>query len=250
MLQFADTPSAIRARAVRNKVLQSLSPQQFELLRGHLTSVTFKKNETIHQPLSPAKAIYFIESGLISRTVQTRSDPPLEIAMEGNSGILGLCLLLGQSTALSQTITIVSASGLKISSDVLQGLLATLPSLREALMRHMHFLAVQTAAISLCNTRHLIDGRVPRWLAMASDCLGSDTIPVTHDLIAMLLGVRRPGVSEVLQALERNGTIEKARGAIKIKDPSRLLQQSCGCHRMVGERNFGPRAPIHSHLLP
>jgi CRP-like cAMP-binding protein len=212
--------------------------------------VAFRKNEIIHHAHSPAKAIYFIESGLVSRTVRTRSDAPLEIAMEGSSGVVGQCLLLGQATALNQTVAIVPASGLKITSDLLRGLFGEHPSLRDVLLRQTHSLAVQMASISLCNTKHLIDGRVPRWLVMASECLGSDMIPVTHDLIATSLGVRRPGVSEVLQTLELDGIIEKARGAIKIKDASRLLQQSCGCHRSVGERNFGPRGPIHAHLLP
>jgi CRP-like cAMP-binding protein len=190
----------------------------------------------------PARGIYFIESGVVARTTPSGTIAPFEVAMEGSSGVIGLSAVLGGTTVLHQTSAVVPVSALKIERDEIAHILADQASLRQALLRDVHLLNVQMAHLSLCNARHPIETRLPRWLMMAADRLSSGTIPVTQDLVASLLAVRRPGVTNELRKLHEGGIIAKSRGSIQILDQEKLSSRTCVCYGLIrdSESRFGP----------
>ncbi|MFL5039218.1 MAG: Crp/Fnr family transcriptional regulator, partial [Xanthobacteraceae bacterium] len=106
-------------------------------------------------------------------------------------------------------------------------------TLRQQLMNYVHALLVQQSQTVLCNARHPLMERLTRLLLLAHDRLDDDTIPLTHDLLSMMLGVRRAGITTALDRLERSGAVRKTRGALEIVDRARLEQTTCECYRII-----------------
>jgi hypothetical protein len=97
----------------------------------------------------------------------------------------------------------------------------------------VHFLLIQNSQFALCNARHELQERLSRWLLLTRDRLDGDVIPVTHDMLSMMLGVRRAGITEALAALEQVGAVRRTRGAIEIADRSVLERRACECYRII-----------------
>jgi CRP-like cAMP-binding protein len=247
--EHAAKSGATPARTVRNGLLRALSPDEFDFLKPHLKQVAFRKGTVIYAQGSRPVGLYFIESGLVSRSVFTREHAPFEIALEGKDGVLGLGVVFGLDSVIHQTTALTPVVALMLDVQAALPLLAERAFFRGVLLRHAHKLTAHMSHLTVCNTKHALQERVPRWLLAASERTGNDVIPITHDLIAALLGVRRPGVTEVLTKLEEDQIISKARGAVRILDAKRLALQSCGCERLIEESEARLATPAYSHLL-
>jgi CRP-like cAMP-binding protein len=122
---------------------------------------------------------------------------------------------------------------LRISARALSEALDESASLRRQLLNYVHVLLIQNAQAVLCNARHEVVERLARWLLLARDRLDDDLIPVTHDLLSMMLGVRRAGITDALALLERAGAIRRERGVVAISDRAALEQHACECYRII-----------------
>jgi len=100
-------------------------------------------------------------------------------------------------------------------------------------MNYLHALLVQESQTALCNVRHGLTERLTRLLLLARDRLNDDTIPLTHDLLSMMLGVRRAGITMALERLERSGAVQKRRGAVDIVNRSLIERRTCECYRII-----------------
>jgi CRP-like cAMP-binding protein len=252
MLLVTDRMTEISAsgHVIKNKFLQSLTPDEFEPLRSRLQLVSLPRRMVIHDDNKPIDAAYFIEGGVVSRVAQTRRDGAVEVAMIGNSGFVGLGIILGTNIALHRTVVMIPGTSLRVSSADLLEVMNKSPPIRERLLQYVHLLVSQKAQIALCNARHTIENRLARWLLMALDRLDSDTVPVTHELLAMLLGVRRPGVSDALKLFEAEGVVAKERGFLKVVARDKLQDRACVCYRHIAERSFWQNVPtLHRHRL-
>jgi CRP-like cAMP-binding protein len=221
---------------VRNLVLTTLAEAEFELLRPHLSPFELKRNAILHDLNKPVDSVYFIESGMLSRVARTQQDGPVEVAMVGRFGFVGVGAVLGMSGALLRTVVHVPGLALRIDATELQRIMREAPEIKDHLLRYVQLLMTQKAQVSLCHARHEIDKRVARWMLLARDRLQSDQLPVTHDLMASMLGVRRPGVSEALAALETGQVIRRSRGALHILDADKLQRASCECYKIIHDR--------------
>ncbi|MCP3459775.1 Crp/Fnr family transcriptional regulator [Bradyrhizobium sp. CCGUVB23] len=121
----------------------------------------------------------------------------------------------------------------RLKSRKNQQALAVLPVFRTVVHAYVASVLVQTAQSGACNTVHPLQQRLGRWLLLARDALQSDDIPLTHQVLAQLLGVRRAGVTESLILLRKEGLIEMMRGRLVIRDAFRLAQSSCPCWRLI-----------------
>jgi CRP-like cAMP-binding protein len=230
---------------VQNHFLATMAPADFEQLRPHLRAVELKRHAVIHETGKPVDAVYFVESGLVSRVARTQADGPVEVAMVGHFGLIGLAVVLGTMVALHRTVVQIPGLALRISAADLQAIMAKNPPIRDHLLRYVQLLMSQKAQVALCNAKHEIDKRLARWLLLAHDRVAGDHLPVTHDLLAMMLGVRRAGVSEALAVLEAKGVIAKSRGALKIVSHEALKAHACECYKIIEERFAWQRAMTH-----
>ena len=235
---------------VQNRFLATLSPADFDQLRPFLKVVELKRHAIIHEANKPVEAVYFVESGVISRVARTQADGAVEVAIVGRSGFVGLSVVLGTMIALHRTVVQIPGLALRISASDLQTIMADNPSIRDHLLRYVQLLMSQKAQVALCNAKHDIDQRLARWLLLAHERVSGNLLPVTHDLLASMLGVRRAGVTEALASLESRGVIAKTRGALKIVDRDALQASTCECYKIIDDRFSWQRAmTYYEHRL-
>ena len=237
-------------RAVRNTVLATLPEAEFELFRRHLNVVPLKRNAILQDALRAPDAAYFIESGVVSRVVSTVRDGPVEVAVVGKFGFVGVSLVLGTMQTIQRSVVRVPGYALRIEAAAFRDILQQSPATREHLLRYVQVLMAINAQIALCNARHEIGERVARWILLAQERIESDVVPVTHGMIASALGVRRPSVSKALAELDAKGIIEGARGAIRIRDIDGLRRNACECEGILRDRFRVFRdMPQHQHVM-
>jgi CRP-like cAMP-binding protein len=254
MLKFRDrvTEAPHKSSVAQNHFLATMPPADFEQLRPYLRLVELKRHTVIHETNKAVDAVYFVESGLISRVARTQADGAVEVAMVGRFGLVGLSVVLGTMVALHRTVVQIPGLALRISAPDLQAIMARNPAIRDHLLRYVQVLMSQEAQVALCNAKHEIDKRLARWLLLAHDRVAGNLLPVTHDLLAMTLGVRRAGVSEALAGLEAKGVVAKSRGALKIVSREALKANACECYKIIEERFAWQRAMkrYEHHLDP
>lgn len=235
---------------VQNAVLATLPEAEFALLRPHLKPVALKRNEILHDALRYPEAAYFIESGVVSRVARTLKDGPVEVAVVGRFGFVGVSVVLGTMQTIQRSVVRVPGRALRIDAEVLRNILQQSPRTQEHLLRYVQLLMALKAQIALCNARHEIGQRVARWILLAQDRIGGEVVPVTHGLIASALGVRRPGVSKALAGLEKKGVINGSRGHIRILDIEGLRRGACECEKILRDRFRAFRdMPHHHHMV-
>lgn len=245
-----ETEDALKENVVRNTILATLPPPLFDKLRPHFKVVELRRRAVINEANKPVDAVYFIESGVISRVARTQEDGSVEVAMVGKYGFVGVSVLLGTMTALHRTIVQIPGQALRISASDLQAVMAETPAIKDHLLRYVQLLMNQKGQVSLCNAKHEIDKRLARWLLLAHDRVDGSELPVTHELLATMLGVRRPGVTEALAELEQSGIVARARGVLRVLDPDALKSRVCECYRLIEDRFASQRGlPHFEHRL-
>ena len=182
-------PSASAAR--HNQLLASLKAADLALLRPALRPVELPLMTVLEEAGEPVKDVYFFQSGFAS--VVTGDKIPIEIGLIGREGMTGLCIVMHDDRSVNRTFMQAGGTALTLSADRLRMALLDSPSLRASLLRYTHAFTVQTSQTALVNGRAKIEARLARWLLMAHDRFDHAPFPFTHNFIAMMLGVRRPG---------------------------------------------------------
>lgn len=238
--------SYVRIEPVRNMLLAKLTEFEFEALRPFLENVELRSKDVIQQPGKSAEAVYFIESGIVSRVVQTPSDGPMETAMVGRYGFVGASVVLGFELTLQRAVVLLPGRALRIAAEDLSRVMVQMPSIREHLLRYISVLLMMKAQVSLCNAKHDTPQRAARWLLSACDRLDTNRLMLTQSALASMLGVRRTSIATALKRFESQGFVQQERGCLSIIDPDGLKQSVCECYRIVDER-FAPLRAMKSH---
>lgn len=207
--------------STRNGLLAALSPDDSDLLRPSLERVSLQSREVLIEANKPVEHVYFIEEGLSSTVV---ADGHAEIGMVGREGCVGVCVLLGADQSPHQTFMQIGGEALRIAAKPLQLAMDRSPSLRTMLLRYAHVFLIQTGQTAHANARYVIEERLARWILMACDRLEGEGVSLTHELLALMLGVRRPGVTNALHVLEGARIIRASRGHLTVLDRSRLAK--------------------------
>ena len=236
---------------VQNRLLAGLAPGSFERLRPLLQPVALKRRAILQDYHHPIEHIYFIERGVASLLVRTQRDGPVEIAMVGRLGFVGVAAVLGMQRSPNRCLMSVPAYALRIALSDLQCAMQRDPEIRQQLFNYIHALLVQNAQTTLCSARHSLEERLSRWLLLAADRLDDRVIPVTHDMLSVILGVRRASVTTTLAELERSDGLVKLRGAIDLRDRTVLERRTCECYQIISsEYGHLNRNGFHEHCFP
>jgi CRP-like cAMP-binding protein len=218
----------------RNLLLQILPPRDYELLSRKLERVALTPRRVLQHAHVPIEHLYFIEDGLVSVLASTGDRNPVEVRLIGREGVVGSAALLGARVSPLRYFVQIGGSALRIGVDDLAGAMAESPQLRAVLHGHLHAALMQSSQSTACSLRHSLLQRLARWLLTAQERAGRDDIPITQDLLARSLGVRRASVSEVFKPLEGRGIFARERGLIRILDRARLEEIACRCYRIMG----------------
>ena len=201
-----------------NKLLSSLSTSDFDLLAPHLESVTLGLRKMLEKPNKRIEAVYFPETGFASVVAVQRGGKEVEVGLIGREGMTGLPIVLGNHRSPHATYIQASGKGHSIPSSELRQAIQASASLRDALLKFVQAFGVQTTHTAICNARSKMDVRLARWLLMAQDRIQADQLPLTHEFLSLMLGVRRAGVTVALNTLRERKLISYRRGEITIND--------------------------------
>jgi CRP-like cAMP-binding protein len=177
--------------------------------------------------------VYFMERGFAS-VVSEASDSMIEVGLIGPEGMTGLAVVHGAETTPFSTFVQSSGAAFRVEADRLREALGRSQFLRGLLMRYARAFAIQLASTASANGRLLLEERLARWLLMVSDRAGS-SFQVTHEFLAGMLAVRRPGVTRALQDLESKGLIHAMRGSVAIIDRPGLIVYTKGAYGLAEE---------------
>ena len=218
-----------------NKLLASLSSDDFNLLEPHLESVTLGLRKYLERPNRRIEAAYFPEAGFASVVAVQSSGKEVEVGLIGREGMTGLPIVFGNHRSPHATYIQAPGTGKCISATELRKATQASLSLRDSLLKFVQAFGVQTTHTAVSNAQSRLDVRLARWLLMAHDRIGDDTLALTHEFLSLMLGVRRPGVTEALHALREHGLISYGRGLITVEDRK-------GMERTAGEAYGTPEA--------
>jgi CRP-like cAMP-binding protein len=228
-------PQQVRAMQQRpsfsskNRILSRLSADDKALLRPDLEPVELAMRQVLEVPNKPIKHSYFIEYGLAS-VVASNGHKQLEVGLIGCEGMTGLPIVLGNDRSPNENFMQVPGNGLRIAADKLREAIARSRSLELALLGFAHEFMNQTARTALSNGTATLEERLARWLLMANDRLKGNEVPLTHEFLSLMLGVRRAGVTVALHYLEQRALISLARKQIVITDRKGLKAAANGTY--------------------
>jgi CRP-like cAMP-binding protein len=218
---------------IDNKLLASLSTSDFDLLEPHLVPVTLGIRKPLEKPNKRIDAVYFPESGFAS-VVAVQRGKQVEVGLIGREGMTGLPIVLGNHRSPHSTYVQAPGKG-SIPSKELRNATRSSLTLRDSLLKYVQAFGVQTTHSAISNAQSRMDIRLARWLLMAHDRVGADVLPLTHEFLSLMPAVRRPGVTDALNALRKLGLISYQRGQITVRDRK-------GLERMAGESYGTPEA--------
>ncbi|WP_457155647.1 Crp/Fnr family transcriptional regulator [Mesorhizobium sp. P5_C1] len=213
----------LQQSTIRNRLLASLSPDDFTLVRPHLEAVSFEVREHLFIAEQRIGHVTFPEYGIASIVADT-GEGRFEVGMVGSEGLVGIPIVLGVDRSPHTCLVQATGEAFRIGAGELQTAMDQSPTLRALLLRFVHTFSVQVSQTAYANAGYSTEERLARWLLMTHDRLEQDDMPITHEFMSIMLGTRRPGVTLAVQMLEGVGAIRATRGRITMRDREKLEQ--------------------------
>src|SRR5919197_173548 len=221
-----DRPSA-------NRLLAALPRAEYLRLLPHLEPVSLAFRQSLYAAHTPIPYVWFIERGVVSVFRITQEGALIELAMIGHEGMVGLPVFLGTGGMLSQALVQIPVTGLRMPAPVFRREVRADSPLHDLLHRYTRSYINQVVQGMVCNLVHSIAQRCARWLLLTHDRVDADQFPLTQQLLAQMLGVRRASVGTVASTLQKAGLIRYSRGVITILDRPGLEAAACECYRII-----------------
>lgn len=218
---------------IGNRILAALSEEDLGELRPHLERVALSPGQTLLQPDVLIQYVYFPQHGLVSLVHRLEDGGVVQTGLVGSEGMVGALAPLGASTFSGEAMVQIGGAALRMRAPALRVVVALRPAVRDLLLRYVQALFAQVTQSVACNSRHTLHRRLARWLLMAHDFVDLNELPMTHEFLATMLGVRRAGVTEGMALLREAGLIDAARRKVVILDRPGLERTSCECYGIV-----------------
>jgi CRP-like cAMP-binding protein len=217
----------------QNHLLAALSSAEQERIYPHLRLVPMPLGKVLYESGDVLRHVYFPTDSIVSLLYVLANGSSAEIAVVGNEGLIGVALFMGGETTPSRAVVQSSGHAYRLAGQKLKAEFRRNGELQLLLLRYTQALITQMAQTAVCNRHHSVDQQLCRWLLLSLDCLTSNQLHMTQELIANMLGVRREGVTEAAGKLQKLGVIEYSRGHITVLDRPRLEQLCCECYAVV-----------------
>jgi CRP-like cAMP-binding protein len=217
-----------------NRVLSALSRDDWNLLHPRLQRIDLPLRKQLESRNKRIDHVYFLDRGIASVVANGSGHSGIEIGIIGREGVTGLAVLMGADRSPHETYMQVAGADQRITTASLRDALSQSESLQRTLLRQGYAFTIQTAQTALANGRHTIEERLARWLLMADDRVDGEELPLPHEFLALMLGVRRPGVTVALKRLQSDGVIKAKRGGVVIRDRVGLEERANGAYEMPG----------------
>jgi CRP-like cAMP-binding protein len=221
--------------SARNHLLSALPAAEFAMLRQELIAIPLSHKQILHEINTPIDYVYFVERGLISVLTVLSGGLTSEVGIIGPEGLVGVAALLGAEASAQRVIVQVPGTAWRMDVAACKAAFDRRPNFHQIVLRFIDQFLNHSAQTAACNLLHSAQQRCARWLLMASVRTQSDTVPMTHESLSSMLGIRRTGITAIAGALQRSGLIQYHRGRITITDRDGLETTACECYRLDRE---------------
>src|SRR6266540_557344 len=217
-------------RNFQNRLLGSMPEADRLLLEPHMSFVDLPLKMRLESPHTPIESCFFLSEGIASVVATGRNGKTIEVGLIGREGMTGSVAILGSTQSPDAIFMQVAGHGHQISIRHLKEAMWKSPGLSEILTKFIYSFMVQTSQTALVNGRATIDERLARWLLMAHDRMSAPKFHITHEFLSLMLGVRRPSVTDALHLLESRGLIRSSRNEVIVRDRSGLEAAAAWCY--------------------
>jgi CRP-like cAMP-binding protein len=232
-LKLPNHNSAEKLSRPRNVILARLPEEEYAALARFLTPIDLTLGMQLSEPNTPIEYIYFLNHGLVSTDALTEKGESVEVGVIGREGFSGLPALLDQPQMSHSVVIQGIGEGLRIRSSIVREEFLKGGELRRMVHSFTYLQLLQVSQSVLCNRMHEVDARLSRWLLTSADRMESESLNLTQEFLAQMLGVQRSTVTVAAGDLQRAGMIGYSRGKINILDRPRLAKVACECYEIV-----------------
>ena len=225
----------------RNRLLLALPPRDLKQLMPELEHVPCHREQVLMDADGALDHVYFPDSGVISVLAVYADGSAIEMATIGREGYTGVQAAFGAKTSSARFLVQIPGSAAKISRLAFTRAMQAMPSFRSLTYAYVQSFLEQIMISVACNGAHSLKQRLARWLLMMRDRSDDEVLQITHNLLAEMLGVQRPTITNAAQQLEHAGLIARGRREVTILNRQGLTEASCECYQLV-------RARITHHL--
>jgi CRP-like cAMP-binding protein len=218
---------------VHNRLLACLSAEDHALISSQLVQIDLERGRLLYDPGDRIDHVYFPHDGVISLMTLMENGAAIESATIGCEGALGLMAAVAPRQSLSRAIVQTPTRAARVRADHLHEAWEKSPRIRDLFDRHNEALfgyAIQSVA---CNALHSVEARFCRWLLTCHDRISNDTVALTQEFLADMLGVQRTTVTAIARGLQAKGAIRYRRGVVDIIDRGVLEQLACECYGVI-----------------
>ena len=220
----------------RNRLLLALPESDLKQLQPDLEYIECKREQVLVDADSSLDHVFFPDSGVISVVAVYPDGSIIEMATIGREGGTGFQAMFGAKASSARLLVQVPGSAAKMTRQAFVRGMDAMPTFLRLVQAHVLAFLEQVMVSAACNGAHNVRQRLARWLLMMRDRHDGDDLPLTQDLLAEMLGVHRPSITNAAQALQRDGLIECGRRRVTILDRDGLIGASCECYRLVRTR--------------
>ena len=217
----------------QNRLLAALPAEEYRRVLPHLELVSMPLGWAVYEADGPQGYVYFPTTSIVSLLYVMQNGASAEIAVTGNDGLVGIALFMGGESTPSRAVVQSAGYGYRLNAGALKTEFVLGGPLQHLALRYTQALITQMAQTAVCNRHHELEQQLCRWLLLSLDRLPSNTLDMTQELIANMLGVRREGVTEAARKLQDAGLIKYVRGHITVLDRAQLEARVCECYAVV-----------------
>lgn len=214
----------------QNSLLAALPDADWQVVGARLEAAELQHRQMIEAANQTIEHVYFPTYGIISIVAKSPGGEQIEAGVVGREGMTGFAIVMSNHRSPNDAFVQVAGTAVRMSADALRESLRDSPGFRQLAQRFVQVFMAQIAQTALANGRAKIEERLARWLLMAQDRLDEGGLQLTHEFIALMLGVRRPGVTEAINDLEGKGLVRSTRGAIRVIDREGLEAATGGTY--------------------
>jgi CRP-like cAMP-binding protein len=225
----------------RNRLLLALPSRNLKRLMPDLEHIRCQRAQVLMDADSSLDHIFFPDSGVVSVVAVYADGSVIEMATIGREGCAGVQAILGAKRSSVQLLVQITGTAAKMSRAAITLAVQSMPSFRNLMDAYAQAFLEQVMVSVGCNDAHSLKQRLARWLLMMRDRSDGDVLPITQDLLAEMLGIQRPTITNAAREFERAGLVERGRRQVTILDRKGLTKASCECYQLL-------RARIAFHL--
>jgi CRP-like cAMP-binding protein len=220
----------------RNRLLSALPSRSLEQIMSELELIQLTTGEVLADVGSVLSHVYFPDSGVISVLAVYEDGSTIEMATVGREGFADVHAVSGAKTSSARLLVQIPGTAARMSRASFAWAMGSIPTFRGMMHVYVHAFLEQVLLSGACNGAHSLKQRMARWLLMMRDRSDDDTLPITQDILAAMLGVQRPSVTIVARELENEGLIKRRRKQVTITQRKALIKASCECYQLVRTR--------------